>query len=788
VTNCQRPHLARCFLFFCCLFSALLCACPGADVLAGPSFDPFLERFRVGDYSVPDTIALDSGWPADLFLPLQADSTWRQGARRFLVALENETSTELLTKLIIWPALGSEQAQRAWRLEVTSGLGRILQMNGADLDTGPLPADGFLFFHEHCQAAAVTAYEDSRYGQAIASIENLLDHTTALGLTDEEVFVWSLRQHRLVELQADSNTVVVGPIWPEMFELGSFDMRSAWAIWVARQRQRRLPTIPPDSGNDKLASWLGGLGEAWVLDTELENAGFSREARAGLGAATLTKGPQLDKFFETYNTPPTSYTFQRLWVHGQRRAAGYSAEKTAALAKLPGLRPTIAADLWRRASEAFCLRGDWPRGLHALEQTVALLPKIEGTRLAHKIGAWILQAAVQAKALAKTVEQARILALADSVLTEDLAARFDLEASALGLRPVTSVTGDGDRVDLARAKVLAGQAAELRLAAAADLAATSLHLRQQLLTLWGDWGVGLLTADTVLDSLPPLTRQYVTGLLAIPGLTDHQTRFATAGQTVGFYLGQRSFGPALERWLVGRDIAHLSRLGRESRPSPISDLARSQDSGSPDGLLALHVLLGVALIAGDDSGLVTAAIRLPLGELSRNERRRFLYPVPQSELLLNELASVELEPALVLAIARNESLFESAVRSRAGALGWLQIMPFNLEGRGLAADGPYWRDPIVSFGVGSGMLLHSAQMYQNDPYRTLAAYNGGPEAVARWIRQLGGCTDRAMFRAWIGYTETRAYVEKVLIDREIYDWILSDSAGETVPKPDPGEN
>ncbi|MFH1843940.1 MAG: transglycosylase SLT domain-containing protein, partial [bacterium] len=706
----------------------------------------------------------------------------------YLAALDSSENHQLLTRLIVWPALGSETERNTWRTGVENGLARILQLEVVGPDTLPPLAGNHLFFHDYCQAYAVTCYEHARYLQSVSAITGMLDQAAELDLSDEEIFVWSLRLRQLQEQQAATKPRTDEPIWPEMFELGSFDSRSAWAIWVAQRRQRQLPAIPTETGSDELACWLGGLGEAWVLDQEIEDAGFSREARAGLGAATLAKGPQLTAFFKSYSTPPASYTFQRFWVHGQRRAAGYSPDTTEAMARLTGLRPSIAADLWRRASEAYCLRGDWSRGLDALDRAAALLPQIEGSQLAKQIGAWMIQAAVQAKALEKPAELARILALADTVLRDDLLERFDLEAGALGFRPARPVIGGEDRVDLARAKVLAGKAADLRLLATPDLQAKSRRLRQQLLTLWVNWGVGLLTAETSPDSLPTLARHYVKGLQAIQQATDPRTRLDVAGQTVGGYLGRQSFGPALERWLVGRDIARLSRLGRESRPSPIGELARAQDNNSRDGHLALHVLLGVALLAGDDSGLVTTAIRLPLGGLSRHERRRFLYPVPQAEALLAQLATVELEPALVLAIARNESLFEPAVRSRAGALGWLQIMPFNLEDRGLAADGPCWRDPILSFGVGSSMLLHNAKQYRNDPYRTLAAYNGGPEAVARWIRQLGGSTDRALFRAWIGYTETRAYVEKVLIDREIYDWILSECDGEKRPKPGPGEN
>ncbi|MFH1844440.1 MAG: hypothetical protein ABIF77_14670, partial [bacterium] len=337
MTRNKWPRSTAGLLPLLCLTGSLFCLLAGPDVVAGPSFDPFLERFRVGDYRAPDDITLEGGWPADLFQPLQADSTWRLGVARYLAALDSSENHQLLTRLIVWPALGSETERNTWRTGVENGLARILQLEVVGPDTLPPLAGNHLFFHDYCQAYAVTCYEHARYLQSVSAIASMLDHAAELDLSDEEIFVWSLRLRQLQEQQAATKPRTDEPIWPEMFELGSFDSRSAWAIWVAQRRQRQLPAIPPKTGNDKLACWLGGLGEAWVLDQEIEDAGFALEARAGLGAATLAKGPQLTAFFKSYSTPPASYTFQRFWVHGQRRAAGYSADTTEAMARLTGL-------------------------------------------------------------------------------------------------------------------------------------------------------------------------------------------------------------------------------------------------------------------------------------------------------------------------------------------------------------------------------------------------------------------------------------------------------------------
>jgi len=122
--------------------------------------------------------------------------------------------------------------------------------------------------------------------------------------------------------------------------------------------------------------------------------------------------------------------------------------------------------------------------------------------------------------------------------------------------------------------------------------------------------------------------------------------------------------------------------------------------------------------------------------------------------------------------ARNESLFEPSVRSRAGALGWMQIMPFHYQERGALPGEGNWRNPGISIRQGDGLLRENSRRFQGNPYLAVAAYNAGPQAASRWERQLGGSPERDIYLAWIGYPETRHYVEKVLIDREIYDWII----------------
>ena len=195
-----------------------------------------------------------------------------------------------------------------------------------------------------------------------------------------------------------------------------------------------------------------------------------------------------------------------------------------------------------------------------------------------------------------------------------------------------------------------------------------------------------------------------------------------------------------------------------------------------------HALLGLSLLLGDARGQLACVVTLPRKGLTSAENLLMMYPVPYRQEILSLLADSN-DPALALAVARNESLFDPAVRSRSGALGWMQIMPFHYSGGGVTETGSTWRIPHVSVAKGLSLLAENARRYDGDPYRTVAAYNAGPGSVARWLRQLGGQPSRKTFLAWIGYAETLRYTRKVLIDRQIYGEILDEFSMEGASAP-----
>jgi soluble lytic murein transglycosylase-like protein len=102
------------------------------------------------------------------------------------------------------------------------------------------------------------------------------------------------------------------------------------------------------------------------------------------------------------------------------------------------------------------------------------------------------------------------------------------------------------------------------------------------------------------------------------------------------------------------------------------------------------------------------------------------------------------DPALLKGLIRQESGFDPAARSGAGAQGLTQLMPGTAAALGVDPT-----DPAQAIEGGARYLKQQLDRFGNDPAKALAAYNAGPGAVARY----GGVPP---------YAETQGYVQKVL--------------------------
>jgi soluble lytic murein transglycosylase len=158
---------------------------------------------------------------------------------------------------------------------------------------------------------------------------------------------------------------------------------------------------------------------------------------------------------------------------------------------------------------------------------------------------------------------------------------------------------------------------------------------------------------------------------------------------------------------------------------------------------------------------------------------RAVFPWPHRELIEREAAKFKLDPYLVVGLIRHESGFAAAIRSRAGAVGAMQLMPATAREVARRHRLP-WTDAMraifdANLHVGTAHLSGLFARYQGDPIPTFAAYNAGGTPVSRWLR-VPGSSDRLLFVERIAYPETQGYVRTVWRTGELYR-ALSGGAG-----------
>ncbi|WP_298090062.1 lytic transglycosylase domain-containing protein [uncultured Sphingomonas sp.] len=132
---------------------------------------------------------------------------------------------------------------------------------------------------------------------------------------------------------------------------------------------------------------------------------------------------------------------------------------------------------------------------------------------------------------------------------------------------------------------------------------------------------------------------------------------------------------------------------------------------------------------------------------------------------------------LIHAIARQESQFDRAAVSHAGARGLMQLMPATAAEQsgkiGLSySPAALTTDPNLSIQLGSSYFERIYGNYGSYPL-AIAAYNAGGGNVNKWLRQNGdprtGAIDIVDWIEQIPYMETRNYVQRVLENAVVYD-------------------
>lgn len=201
---------------------------------------------------------------------------------------------------------------------------------------------------------------------------------------------------------------------------------------------------------------------------------------------------------------------------------------------------------------------------------------------------------------------------------------------------------------------------------------------------------------------------------------------------------------------------------------------------TPEGAISLRAALHLAEDEPNWTHWIMKSVIDPSGPTLRTLRDwGYAFPLNYMELSHQWGDEIGVSPYLLQAIMRQESGFRPTVRSYAGAMGLMQVMPATarytsrqfLEERSLSNS--QILDPSTNVRLGTMYIrIHIAHAADHPPM-ALAGYNAGPAPLRSWFERYG---DREI-DAWvesITYQETRGYVRKVMTSYITYQGLYGD--------------
>lgn len=263
--------------------------------------------------------------------------------------------------------------------------------------------------------------------------------------------------------------------------------------------------------------------------------------------------------------------------------------------------------------------------------------------------------------------------------------------------------------------------------------------------------------------------------------------------------GQPNFYGILAAEALGRPLAlppralpptAEERLAAETHPALVRGLALIRADLRPDGLRewnwALNGMNDRQLLAATDFAQRNEVIDRAINTAERTQvEHDFVqrYPTPFLAQVAPRVRAVDLDPAWVYGLMRQESRFIMDAKSSAGAKGLMQLMPATAQWVakkiGMADYHPgKVTDMGVNVTLGTNYMRMVMDGLDNHPVLASAAYNAGPGRARKW--RAATPLEGAIYAETIPFTETRDYVKKVMANAMHYAAVMGPA---TTPAP-----
>ncbi|WP_346920873.1 lytic transglycosylase domain-containing protein [Clostridium sp. UBA7339] len=153
------------------------------------------------------------------------------------------------------------------------------------------------------------------------------------------------------------------------------------------------------------------------------------------------------------------------------------------------------------------------------------------------------------------------------------------------------------------------------------------------------------------------------------------------------------------------------------------------------------------------------------------------FPLEYEKSIIEYSEMYNVDPNLVAAVINTESKFAVDASSSKGAIGLMQIMPDT--GKWIAEklelsnfNEEIIADPEINIRMGTWYLKKLSEDFNGDYILVLAAYNGGPGNVTKWLEDEKYSSDGKKLHK-IPFKETKSYVQKVKFNHRIYKYLYN---------------
>lgn len=313
-----------------------------------------------------------------------------------------------------------------------------------------------------------------------------------------------------------------------------------------------------------------------------------------------------------------------------------------------------------------------------------------------------------------------------------------------------------------------------------DHASTSLYFLGRIAESKSDWGAARVYYDEINNWYP----NYYYAILARERLAQSNVAGATPSPATLKFLSVVQFP---KRRKVENFVASATTKERLERANLLAaagldDFAESElrfgakVDGQPQ-LMALELADLATRRDAPDQGIRYIKHYAP-GYLSMSldtapdKFWRLAFPLPYRKSLEDYSREHSLDPFLVAALIRQESEFNTKAVSRTSARGLTQVMPATGRELGRKLRIPHYQtsmlfSPDTNLKIGTYYLRALNDQLKGKWEATLASYNAGKSRVVGWMAA-SDYHEPAEFVESIPFSETRAYVQSVLRNAEVY--------------------